>query len=61
MATFNFISSTNNINPVAWSLSTKLERHTDRKTSTTVRGGLISAANNLGVGVAAGKPFTILL
>jgi len=61
MATFNAASSTNNANAVLWSLSTKLEYHSDRKTSTTVRGGLITAVNNLGVGVAAGDPFTNML
>lgn len=60
MATFNFTSSTNNANVVLWSLCTKLEKHSDRKGTSVVRGGLISAIDNLGVGVAAGEPFTIL-
>jgi len=60
MATFNFTSSTNNANPVFWSYSTKIEERSDRKTSTTARAGLIRAVNNLGVGVAAGEPFTLV-
>jgi hypothetical protein len=60
MATFNFTSSTNNANVVLWSFGTKLEKHSDRDAVSTARGGLISAVNNLGTGVAAGEPFTIL-
>jgi len=59
MATFNFTSSTNNANIVEWSFGTKLEKRSDRKGTSVVRGGLIAAVNNLGVGVAAGEPFTI--
>jgi len=60
MATVNFTSSTNNANAVLWSLGTKLEKHSDRDGVTVSRGGLISAINNLGVGVTAANPFTIL-
>ena len=60
MATFNFTNTTNNANPVLWSFGTKLEKHSDRKSGSIARGGLISAINNLGTGVAAGKPFTLL-
>lgn len=60
MATFNFTSSTNNANGVLWSLCTKLETHTDRKSGTFARGALIRSVNNLGVGVSIGKPFTLL-
>lgn len=59
MATFNFTNSNNNANIVLWSFSTKLEKRSDRKGVTVARGGLIAAVNNLGVGVAAGEPFTI--
>lgn len=60
MSTLNATSSTNNINPVLWSLSTKLEYHTDRPAGAFSRGDLVSAVNNLGVGVTAGDPFTLL-
>jgi hypothetical protein len=60
MATFNFTSSTNNVNPVLWSFGTKLEYHTDRESGSFARGALVDAVNNLGVGVAAGEPFTLL-
>jgi hypothetical protein len=60
MATFNFTSSTNNVNPVLWSLSTKLEYHTDRESGAFARGALVDSVDNLGVGVAAGEPFTLL-
>lgn len=60
MATFNFTSTTNNANGVLWSFGTKLETHTDRKSGAFARGALIRAVNNLGVGVATGKPFTLL-
>lgn len=60
MATFNFTSSTNNVNPVLWSFGTKLEFRSDRASGSVVRGGLLEAVNNLGVGVAAGEPFTLM-
>ena len=60
MATFNYTSSTNNANIVLWSFGTKIERHSDRDGTTVVRGGLISALNNLGTGVSQGEPFTVL-
>lgn len=60
MATLNFTSSTNNANVVLWSFGTKLEKHSDRDGTSVARGGLISAVNNLGVGVASGDPFTVL-
>lgn len=61
MATFNANSSTNNANLVLWSHSTRLVWHTDRNTTSSNRGAQVDAVNNLGVGVAAGEPFTILV
>lgn len=61
MATFNGTSSTNNVNQVLWSLQTKLVWHTDRAVTGTARGGEVEAVENLGVGVAIGDPFTLLL
>ena len=60
MATFNYTSSTNNVNPVLWSYSTRLVWTTDRDVSGTSRGGVVQSVDNLGVGVAAGDPFTNL-
>lgn len=60
MATFNATASTNNANHVLWGYSTKLVFHTDRSVSGTARGGEVQAVENLGVGVAAGDPFTNL-
>lgn len=60
MATRNYTVSTNNGNVLVYSFSTKLEKRTDRKTSLTAIHGLVSAVNNLGVGVTATNPFTIL-
>lgn len=60
MATLNFTNSTNHANVVVWSFGTKLEKHSDRDGVTVARGGLISAVNNLGIGVASGDPFTVL-
>lgn len=60
MATFNSNSSTNNINQVSWSYSTKIAYHTDRAVSGTALHGEVEADENLGVGVAAGDPFTLL-
>ena len=61
MATFNATSSTNNANQVLWGWSTRLVLHSDRKASATVlRGSLIEAVENLGVGVSLGDPFTLL-
>lgn len=60
MATFNAISSTNNVNQVVWGWSTKIEFRTDRSVSGTARAGLVQAVENLGVGVALGNPFTLL-
>lgn len=60
MATFNATSSTNNINAVLYSWSTRLTTDTDRKSGTFARGAVIRSVNNLGVGVASGKPFTLL-
>lgn len=61
MATFNFTSSTNNVNAVLWSYSTKLSWHTDRAVTGTARHGEVETVDNLGVGVAQGDPFTNLL
>lgn len=60
MATFNAASSTNNVNAVLWSYSTRLVWHTDRDVSGTNRGGEVEAVDNLGLGVASGDPFTTL-
>lgn len=60
MATLNAASSTNNVNSVLWSYSTRLVWHTDRDVSTANRGGEVESIDNLGVGVAAGDPFTNL-
>jgi len=60
MATFNATSSTNNANQVLWGWSTKLVLHTDRAVTGTARGDQVQAVENLGVGVAAGDPFTLL-
>jgi hypothetical protein len=60
MATFNATSSTNNVNTVLWGWSTKLVWHTDRPAGSVALHGQVQAAENLGVGVAAGDPFTLL-
>ena len=60
MATFDFTSSTNNINVVLWSYSTRLVWHTDRKVTGTALHGEVQSVDNLGVGVATGDPFTLL-
>lgn len=60
MATFNATSSVNTVNAVLWSYSTKLAWHTDRAAGSYARGAEVQAVNNLGVGVAAGDPFTLL-
>jgi hypothetical protein len=60
MATFNFASSTNNVNQVLWSWSTKIELRTDRPTSAHNLHDAVDSVENLGVGVSAGEPFTIL-
>lgn len=60
MATFNAAGSTNNVNQVLWSWSTKIELRTDRETSSHSARTAVDSVENLGVGVAAGEPFTIL-
>lgn len=60
MSTFNAASSTNNVNQLLWSYSTKLVWHTDRDTSVDSLHAEIQAAENLGVTVATGDPFTNL-
>jgi hypothetical protein len=60
MATFNSTSSTNNVNPLVWSWGTTIEFRTDRAAGSVARHGLVSSLQNLGVGVAAGDPFTLL-
>lgn len=62
MATFNGNSATNNVNQVLWGWSTSLRFHSDRAVGSIARGGEItgSTLDNLGVGVAAGEPFTNL-
>lgn len=61
MATFNATSSTNNVNQVLWSWSTKIELRTDRPTTSHNLHDAVDSVENLGVGVAAGEPFTILV
>jgi len=60
MATFNSNSATNNVNQTLWSYSTKLAYNTDRASGSFGRGAEVQSVNNLGVGVAAGDPFTLL-
>jgi hypothetical protein len=62
MPTFNFTNSTNDINQVEWSYSTKLEFRTDRKTTNGVHAkyDAVESVENLGVGVTKGNPFTLL-
>lgn len=60
MSTFNATSSTNNANQVLWSYSTRLVWHTDRAVTGAARGAEVESVHNLGVGVAAGDPFTLL-
>lgn len=60
MATFNATSSTNNVNAVLWSYSTRLVWHTDRSVTGTSARGEVQSVDNLGVGVASGDPFTLL-
>lgn len=60
MATINGTSSTNNVNAVSWSYSTKVVWHTDRAVSGTALHGEVQALENLGVGVTATDPFTNL-
>ena len=60
MSTFNAASSTNCVNPVLWSYSTRLVWHTDRDVSGTAKHGIVESVDNLGVGVAAGDPFSLL-
>ena len=60
MSTFNATSSTNNVNTVLYTWSTKMVWHTDRSVTGVDRGGEVQAVENLGVGVAAGEPFTLL-
>jgi hypothetical protein len=60
MATFNATSSTNNGNTVLWSYSTRLVFHTDRPAGSYARAAVVQSVDNLGVGVAAGDPFTLL-
>lgn len=60
MSTVNFTSSTNNVNLVEWSYSTKLVFDTDRSTTLHARHAEVRAVENLGVGVTATNPFTIL-
>lgn len=60
MATFNATSSTNNVNPVIWSWSTTIELRTDREAGAFAARALVDSVQNLGVGVAAGDPFTLL-
>jgi hypothetical protein len=61
MATFNGNSATNNVNQVIWGWSTKLELRTDRASGSVARHGVVGdTLENLGTGVAAGEPFTLL-
>jgi hypothetical protein len=60
MATVNGTSSTNNVNQVLWSYSTKLVYHTDRATSVDALHAEIQAVEALGTGVTDTNPFTNL-
>lgn len=60
MATKNYISSANRANVLFWSYSTKIANFTDRKTTSRSAHAEGTSLNNLGVGVAATSPFTIL-
>ena len=60
MATFNATSSTNNVNQVLWSYSTRLVWHTDRPAGSVALHGEVESVHNLGVGVATGDPFTLM-
>lgn len=60
MATFNHASSTNNVNTVLYSWSTRLTYNTDREAGSFARGAVVDSVNNLGVGVASGDPFTLM-
>lgn len=60
MATFNATSSTNNVNPIVWSWQTTIELRTDRPSGSVALHGLLTSIQNLGTGVAAGEPFTLL-
>ncbi len=60
MATKNFTSSANRINVLLWSYSTKMATYTDRKTTSRAAHAEGTSINNLGVGVTATNPFTIL-
>jgi len=60
MATINFVGSTNNVNQVEWSYSTKIVFLTDRPAGSFNLHDEIAADNNLGVGVTTTNPFTNL-
>lgn len=60
MATCNAVDSTNNINQVLWSYSTRLAFHTDRPAGSVALHGLVLSVDNLGVGVAECDLFTLL-
>ncbi len=60
MATINGASTTNNVNHLTWSYSTAIPLHTDRATSVDALHAEIQRAENLGVGVTATDPFTLL-
>ena len=60
MATLNSNSATNNINTVLWTWGTTMEFRTDRAVTGTALHGLVTSLQNLGVGVTAGDPFTLL-
>lgn len=60
MATFNDNGATNNVNQVLWGWSTRLELRTDRAVGAVARHGVVGSVENLGTGVTAGDPFTLL-
>lgn len=60
MATFNYTTSTNNVNTVLYTWSTRLSYNTDRPSGAIARGGVVLSVDNLGVGVASGDPFTLM-
>lgn len=60
MATRNANSATNNANVLQWTYSTKIALHTDRETSAHALHAELDSIHNLGVGVTAASPFTVL-
>ena len=60
MSTINATSTANRANFVTWTWSTKIEMRTDRESGSVARHGLVDSVENLGTGVTATDPFTLL-